>query len=225
QQWQSLIREHETGPLVAALSGYLTGQRWFQGKARTVRDIGITDLLPVAMGSSLHRIALVNVSYVHEAPETYVVPLAFVEDNAAQSLMDAHPEAVIAEVGDDHPAIVADALFVQEFRDALLDAAHSRRRIRGRAGDLQGSATGQLRRIAGDMEDRQSRILGAEQSNTSIVFGRNIVLKVYRRLDEGTSLDVELGEFLGAHGFPHTPAVLGSISYLRENAPPRTLAV
>ncbi|MGH7448636.1 MAG: maltose alpha-D-glucosyltransferase, partial [Longimicrobiales bacterium] len=66
---------------------------------------------------------------------------------------------------------------------------------------------------------------GAEQSNTSIVFDRSVVLKFYRRLDVGLSLDVEVGEFLGEHGYQHTPAVLGSLSYARDGAPDRTLAV
>jgi maltose alpha-D-glucosyltransferase/alpha-amylase len=48
---------------------------------------------------------------------------------------------------------------------------------------------------------------------------------LYRRLDDGVSLDVEVGEFLGEHGYQNTPAVLGSLSYDPDNAPIRTLAV
>ncbi|HEX6134935.1 MAG TPA: maltose alpha-D-glucosyltransferase [Longimicrobiales bacterium] len=225
-QWELLLRDGEVAPLAAVLPGHIAGQRWFQGKGRQIRGITITDLLPAAVPAAAHRLALVEVQYVEEPTETYVLPIALVEGQPAQTLLDNHPEAVVAEVvADDRPAVIADALYLDEFREALLDAAHGRRRIRGRRGELQGSATGQLRRLSGDMEDRQSRILGAEQSNTSIVFGRGIVMKVYRRLDDGVSLDVEVGEFLGEHGFAHTPAVLGSISYARDGAPIRTLAV
>jgi hypothetical protein len=37
------------------------------------------------------------------------------------------------------------------------------------------------------LDDRQSRLLGAEQSNTSLVFGRDIVVKLYRRLEDGSA--------------------------------------
>ena len=223
--WDALVRDGDTAVLENVLPGYITSQRWFQGKGRALRDVRVTDLLPGTAPGANHRIALVNVQYVEEAAETYVVPVMLLEGTDAQQLLDGHPEAVIAEDDREHSAILVDAAHVPEFRASLLDAAYGRRRIRGRNGELQGSASGQLRRLVDQMEERQSRLLGAEQSNTSMVFDRSVVLKFYRRLDDGLSLDVEVGEFLGEHGYEHTPAVLGSLAYTQEGSPERTLAV
>jgi maltose alpha-D-glucosyltransferase/alpha-amylase len=225
ERWDALLRDGDGGVLQDVLPGYIPAQRWFQGKGRVIRSMTVTELLPGVVPDALHRIALVQVQYVEEAAETYVVPIMVLEGQEAQSLLDNHPEAVIAEEDGEHASLLVDASYVAEFRDSLLDAAHGRRRVRGRHGELQGSATGDLRRLVTAMENRQSRLIGAEQSNTSIVFDRSIVLKLYRRLDDGVSLDMEVGEFLGERGFRNTPAVLGSLSYARNGDPNRTLAV
>src|SRR4030095_4055619 len=54
----------------------------------------------------------------------------------------------------------------------------------------------------------------AEQSNSSIVFGDQLILKLFRRTDTGIHPDVEVGCFLTERvGFPNTPRVAGSIEY------------
>jgi maltose alpha-D-glucosyltransferase / alpha-amylase len=226
--WRSLIASGEASAFEPALQPYIVAQRWFQGKGRALRSVSVRDLLPVSVPGADFRIALVDVQYVEESTETYVLPVTMLEGAAAQQLLDEHPGAVVAEVQPDEgpAAIIADASYVPAFRESLLDAIHGRRRLKGMRGELHGAATGRLRRAVGELDERQGRLMGAEQSNTSLVFGRDIVIKLYRRLEEGTSLDLELGEFLGEKGFANTPAVLGALDYRHEpGGPARTLAI
>jgi maltokinase len=53
------------------------------------------------------------------------------------------------------------------------------------------------------------RPMGAEQSNSSVVFGDELVLKVYRRLEPGINPDLEVTRFLTEHDFTHVPALEG----------------
>jgi maltokinase len=53
------------------------------------------------------------------------------------------------------------------------------------------------------------RVMGAEQSNTSIVFGEELILKVIRRLEPGDNPELELLRFLTAHGFEHIAPLAG----------------
>jgi len=53
------------------------------------------------------------------------------------------------------------------------------------------------------------RLLGAEQSNTSIVIDDSAVLKVFRRLEPGDNPELEMLRFLTNHGFDHVPALMG----------------
>ena len=57
------------------------------------------------------------------------------------------------------------------------------------------------------------RAIGEGHSNSSIVIGEELVLKVYRLLDAGDNPEVELLRFLGEHGFEHTPELLGSYEH------------
>ncbi len=59
-----------------------------------------------------------------------------------------------------------------------------------------------------------SQVLRAEQSNSAIVYGQALILKLYRRLDEGLNPDIEIGRFLTeSAGFAGAPAFAGSIEY------------
>src|SRR5579875_1937391 len=65
-----------------------------------------------------------------------------------------------------------------------------------------------------------------EQSNTSIRYGDQFILKFFRRLEEGRNLELEIGSFLTekAH-FKNTPPIVGAIEYRRAGVAPVTLAI
>jgi maltokinase len=62
-------------------------------------------------------------------------------------------------------------------------------------------------------ELRDARPVGAEQSNTSIVFDEEVILKVFRRLEAGINPELELLRFLTEHGFENIAQLLGWYSY------------
>ena len=82
-------------------------------------------------------------------------------------------------------------------------AARRRRRRRVRA-----RSTGSRRR-----ELREARPIGAEQSNTSIVFDDELILKVFRRLEAGINPELELLRFLTEHGFENIAQLEGWYAY------------
>ena len=53
------------------------------------------------------------------------------------------------------------------------------------------------------------RAMGAEQSNSSIVFGEQQVLKVFRRVEPGINPELEMLRFLSARGFGAVAALTG----------------
>ena len=57
------------------------------------------------------------------------------------------------------------------------------------------------------------RAIGEGHSNTSVVVGEELVLKVYRRLAPGINPELELLRFLTEHGFQNAPELLGSFEH------------
>jgi maltose alpha-D-glucosyltransferase / alpha-amylase len=58
------------------------------------------------------------------------------------------------------------------------------------------------------------RRISAEQSNSSIIYGDSLILKLFRRVQAGPNPDVEIGRYLTekAH-FDRIPAFMGSFEY------------
>jgi maltokinase len=61
-----------------------------------------------------------------------------------------------------------------------------------------------------DEEVSKVRPLGAEQSNTSLVFDERLVLKLFRRLSDGPNPDIEVTAALDGVGFEHVIAPLAT---------------
>ena len=57
------------------------------------------------------------------------------------------------------------------------------------------------------------RPIGHDQSNTSLVVGEGLVVKLYRRLEAGVHPEIELGAHLTARGLHCVPAYAGSIHW------------
>ena len=121
-------------------------------------------------------------------------------------------------------ADVVDALDDPEFCRALLDVVARAGEIRGQRGRLTGrrgrafvptlGTAASVRRIAG------------EQSNTSVVFGEALIMKVFRRLADGLNPDLEITRFLTEHtSFDGTPRLAGALEYLARDGGVATLAV
>ena len=58
--------------------------------------------------------------------------------------------------------------------------------------------------------------MGAEQSNTSIVFDDALVLKAFRRVEAGDNPELEMLRFLTERGFPHVAELGGWYQYEGE---------
>ncbi len=106
-----------------------------------------------------------------------------------------------------------DGLYDPMFGSALLDLISRRRRIHGQSGELIAAPTRQFRTVVNGSGNVEPTLMRAEQSNSSLRFGDAAMLKVYRRVENGPSLDLEMGQALTEHGFGHSPVIAGSLEY------------
>lgn len=71
------------------------------------------------------------------------------------------------------------------------------------------------------LTDISTQVMKGEQSNTSVLYGSEFILKLYRRLDEGMNPDLEIGRYLTEKAaFANVPAFGGGIEYHRQGFEP-----
>jgi maltose alpha-D-glucosyltransferase/alpha-amylase len=209
--------------LEGLLPAYLAGRRWFGGKARALQGARVVEVLPLSPGAA---VALAEVEYAEGEPETYTVPLAAVPGRGDEAGAPPRATVVAALRLDDKPHVLVDALWDRASADRLLAMMARQVTVKGRHGELEGWSTREVRKALEDGADLTPSLLGAEQSNTSLRYGSRFILKLVRRLEGGTSPDLEIGRFLTEKaGFTHSPPVLGALEYRRGRGAPRTLAI
>jgi maltose alpha-D-glucosyltransferase/alpha-amylase len=123
--------------------------------------------------------------------------------------------------------LLCDALADPAFCTSLLEAMATGRNYRVGNGELIASASPALAeaRARGDGILPPS-LSKAPQTNTSVLFGNQLILKVFRRAEEGLNPDLEIGRFFNTHRtFPHVPSLLGSIEYRSRRGEPITLGL
>jgi maltose alpha-D-glucosyltransferase / alpha-amylase len=235
--WVELL-DDPSRALLEILPEYLAEQRWFSGKNRTIERVELDDVLAVPRHTSV--IALIEVHYKEAPSETYQLPLAFVTGERARELERERPRAVLARLrtGEADPAageqegLLVDASHDHGFVRAVIEAIERRRRFKGRHGSADGLRTRAFERVWGTRDPEASAavvaataLATAEQTNTSIVLRERAILKIYRRLREGSNPDVELGRFLTEKAaFEHTPPVAGHVVYGDRRREPLDLA-
>ncbi len=210
-------------PLEQGLPAFLTGQRWFGGKMRAIRVAEIVDVVPIPLDAAPAAILLVRVEYGDGLTETYCVPL--IERIAGAGGPGEAPSLRIRDGAAER--IFSDALWDRDFLVHLFEALASAASFPGMVGKLAGLRTDSLkaiRRVAPVPLDPS--VMKAEQSNTSVLYGRSFVLKFFRHVEEGVNPDFEIGEFLSVRaGFRHVPSAAGSFEYRRPQGQPATLGI
>jgi maltose alpha-D-glucosyltransferase/alpha-amylase len=224
--WRELVTGAARADFEAALPAILAARRWFGGKSRAIRAAAIS-AAPELPGSAEAVLAFVVVEYVEEDPETYVLPLAYrTGEEAERMVRDERAWAALARVevtgrGEAlETGVLCDALIDPDACRALLDAIARNRRFDADGGSIVPWRASRFRELRGLASDPlPSRVLAAEQSNTSIVFGDRLVLKLIRKLEPGENPDLEIGRFLTeqAH-FEHVPPLAGALEYRAPGA-------
>jgi maltose alpha-D-glucosyltransferase/alpha-amylase len=210
------------------LPPYVFQRRWFGGKARTVQRMQVVNNMPLPLSKTGASLLFIEVSYNEGLPELYQLPVAFATAEQEQELRSNSPNSIIARVAiDGKEGILYDALYSEEFRQTLLQLMVKRRTVRQDGAELVGNSN---RSIAAEVKNAEvpltSRILAAEQSNTSIIFNDSLFLKVYRKLDRTMNPDVEVVQMLTEKvGLANVPRFLGSLEQHEDGKQPMVLVM
>jgi maltokinase len=192
--------------LEAALAEFLPTQRWFAGKGRTVAEVRVESEVPLRTALPSLSAVVAAVAYADGGVERYHVPVGHDRGLEARQLTDRVPDAVIYETKGPTGGPFYDAARDERLGGVYLD-------LLSRAATVE-----ELRfyRMPAWTETLRGpgKLLGAEQSNSSLVFGNRLILKLFRLLEPGENPELEVTRALAGAGFGSCPAPLGWIEGL-----------
>lgn len=197
------------------LPEFLASRRWFRSKARPIREVRVEDVVPFSAANSLH---VLDVAYADGGHDTYLLPLALTiaADDSIRNAPASEPLAVL-RAPDGSQKLLYSAFANPVFRGSLLAAVGENKSFTGRNGKFSAHRTAGSGIAPEALNPNvDSTVSRAEQSNTSVVYGDNFILKLFRKIEAGVNPDVEVGVFLTEHGFRNTPAVVGTLEYKRH---------
>ncbi len=184
------------------LEPYIITKRWYGGKASALKYIELIDHFKIEDDNNLFYGLVLEVNFREAFVQNYFVPIALVTDQNFPQ------EDIITKIqlNDTHGFLV-DATLLESFRQQIFEKI------------LEGAKTKykglEFRRGRGckDTKYVSSRFLGAEQSNTSIIFNDKYILKIFRRIFTDQNPDYEINKYLTDKGvFKNTPKYSGSIT-------------
>ena len=222
----NLLMPEAAAKLEGVIAAEIIKRRWFGSKTRAVQAVRMSDAFRLPMDTLL---ALVEVRFVEGPNETYQLPLTIVRRERAEYLLAEQPPELWARVEfreSGETAALVDALVERDFCEALLTAFSSGASWSGNHGELV--AWGAQGCIDPETERRRSlepRLSRAEQSNSSVIFGDRLIMKLFRRVETGLSPDLELNAHLARQRFTNVPALVGAIEYRRPGEEPWAVAM
>jgi trehalose synthase-fused probable maltokinase len=171
-----------------ALIEHVTKQRWYGAKSRAVAHAQVLESIVLRTAEPQFALALVEMRYETGAHDIYQLLYALRDGQLELDGLD-------------------DAALPRE----LVSAMRSGLTLQGAEGIVE------FRPIEGfaglGRELIEARAVGAEQSNSSIVFDDELILKVFRRLEPGINPELEMLRFLTEHGYPNIAALGGWYAY------------
>ncbi|HZR94639.1 MAG TPA: hypothetical protein VFA56_03030 [Gaiellaceae bacterium] len=170
------------------LIDYVTEQRWYGAKSRSVAHSQVLDSIVLRTTEPQFALALVEMRYDTGAHDIYQL---------LYSLRDG--ELQIDGLEDPHLA------------RELVSAMRSGLTLQGAEGVVEFAPVEGFAGLGRELMD--ARPVGTEQSNTSVVFDEELILKVFRRLEPGINPDLEMLRFLTEHGFENIPPLGGWYAY------------
>ncbi len=224
----SLLYGDERELLEMVLPEFLSTRRWLGAEGRRIVSATISESLPFGTGEQGLAIVLVRVEFSEGEAAMYVLPLVVAPDEPGRTRS---PVAVVAQIrttsptGETMRAYVLDALEDPQLSRTFFDAISQKLRFRGQAGEAVAKLT-PMGALPTASEIGEARIISGDHRSAAIQYGDKYVLKVFRRMEGGTSPELEFGKFLSEQQESQlTPKLAGYIEYLPSRAEATTLAV
>lgn len=195
------VKAEWSGELVDLLTAsilprHLPRCRWFGHKQKVLRTIRVRWSLEDPAGTI--RILFLELAFSNGDSVVQVMPLAFGAETDGDNA-----EGIVARFQDG--LVLWDALFLPSARQSFWKLMAGAGTWDNARGTLQGAMASAV------TAPLTSRLLGGEQSNTTVAYGEAFLLKFLRKFESGPHPDAEVLRVLGEKNFAHVAPFAGEI--------------
>ncbi|PTU49593.1 alpha-amylase, partial [Pseudomonas plecoglossicida] len=206
------------------LPQYLPKRRWFAGKEGPIDQVRLC--YGVRFGTSTTPVLLSEIEVLSDGvANRYQLPFGLLPEEQINSALP--QQLALSRVRRAHQVgLITDAFVLEPFIRAVLRACENGMHLPcgNGEGELRFESTQQLAGLA--LNDESSvRYLSAEQSNSSVVIGDQVVLKLIRRVNPGVHPELEMSAYLTAAGFANISPLLAWVSRVDEQGAPHLLMI
>jgi maltokinase len=170
------------------LIDFVRQQRWFGAKAREITHAAVIDSARLPAPERERTIALVEMRFPEGTHELYQLFLG-------------------ADPGEELDAL-ADPVLGRELMHAIRGGVT----LQTQEGTISFNAMPGFADLGRELAT--ARLVASEQSNSSLIFEDELILKVFRRVEAGINPELEMLRFLTAHGFRNIAALAGWYAYI-----------
>jgi maltose alpha-D-glucosyltransferase/alpha-amylase len=223
--FQSRARSHlET----RILPSYLPQTVWFEAKGRSIQSTLVEDWAPLPSAGPPAFLTLLDVRFTNGERETYVVPLVVARGRGAEQLIKNRPEAVLSRLTTPRgPGVLHDALVDESACYSLLAAIAGNSALDTQQGQIRAYRLAGFDGARGPAAEPPPAVPAPSAgSSSSVQWGDRLILKLFRRLDRGLSVDFEMHRYLAEQArFEGIPPLVGAIELATSQGEPTTLAL
>ncbi|MFP4065111.1 MAG: maltose alpha-D-glucosyltransferase [Bacteroidales bacterium] len=197
------------------LYDYLVQIKWFSGDTRKLRNIEVLDVIHVENRAGAPWLFIVRLDLIEAANDIYLMPVSLALNNRANWIKTYYPDSVIAPlVVDGTEGVIYDGSVDKKLHEVLFDLLRRRSQLKGLHGIIKGKSGSRLKKLLNDSTSLSPHLITSKHTNSSVVYGDNFFLKIYRSPQEGENPEVEIMKNLTRHtSFTHIPSYLGRLEY------------
>ena len=206
----------------AILPQYLPKRRWFAGKEGPIDQVRLS--YGVRFGTATTPVLLSELEVLSNGVATYYqLPFGLLPEEHINTALP--QQLALARVRRGRQVgLITDAFVLEPFIRAVLRACQDGVRLPYGQGELRFEHTDLLAPL-NLTEDSEVRYLSAEQSNSSVVIGDRVVLKLIRRVNPGVHPELEMSAYLTAGGFANISPLLAWVNRVGPQNEPHLLMI
>ena len=206
------------------LPAYVRQRRWFQQKDKQIENIEVA--LAGLVGADADCFLYTEIAVTTDGRQTrYALPMAIAWENAPSNPFES-PLALARVRKGPRVGLLTDAFASPALAHTVVAGLRAEKHIPLGNGEIIFSPTDYfLESQNAGLDDTAMEWPAAEQTNSTMVVGRKLVLKLLRRLGSGRHPEGEMSRFLTDKGFEGTPPLLGEMLRVDGDGDTATLVI